>query len=163
MGEAESAPVNSMRERILRAIPAIAGLLLFFLALEVLRRELHAVTWRTLSADALNTPTAQLLAAVLLTALNYSDKRQFLAAYIDDHVEEGNAARAAQHAHGFERGAAAKQQQHALAADVIGAKARVAGQRGKPEHLFVEACRTVEIIDVKTGLDHALELHTQFG
>jgi opacity protein-like surface antigen/outer membrane receptor protein involved in Fe transport len=28
----------------------------------------------------------------IITALNYSDKRQFLAAYINDHVDEGNAA-----------------------------------------------------------------------
>ena len=51
------------------------------------------------------------------------------------------------HVHRFEGGAAAKQQQHALTADVVGAKALVAGQRGKPQHLLVELRRTVEIID----------------
>src|SRR5215471_19047346 len=65
--------------------------------------------------------------------------------------------RAARHAHGFERRAAVKQQQHTLTADIIGAKARVAGQRIKPQHLLVETRRTVEVIDVETGLDHALE------
>ena len=65
---------------------------------------------------------------------------------------------AAGHVHGFERGAAAKQQQHAFAADVVGAKARIAGQRGELQHLLVEAGRTVEIVDVEAGLDHAVEL-----
>ncbi len=89
MGEAESASLSPVRERIVRAVPAIAGLLLFFLALEILRRELHAVTWRTLSADALNTPSTQLLAAALLTALNYAvlTGYDFIAfAYIGKHL-----------------------------------------------------------------------------
>jgi phosphatidylglycerol lysyltransferase len=60
------------KERIQQALPAVLGLLLFFIALEVLRRELHAVTWRSLSTDALNTPPLQLLAAAILTALNYA-------------------------------------------------------------------------------------------
>src|SRR5262249_49052808 len=72
-------------------------------------------------------------------------------------VVRGN--RAARHAHRLERGAAAKQQQYALAADIVGAKPRVAGQLGESQYLLVEARRTVEIVDVETGLDHALELH----
>jgi len=60
------------KERIQRALPALIGLFLFFIALEVLRRELHAVTWRSLSSDALNTPPLQLLAAAILTAMNYA-------------------------------------------------------------------------------------------
>ena len=60
------------KERIHRALPPILGLLLFFIALEVLRRELHRVTWRSLSTDALNTPPLQLLAAAVLVALNYA-------------------------------------------------------------------------------------------
>ena len=47
------------------------ALVLFLAALEVLRRELHAVTWQSLSAGALGTPGWMLAAAVLLTALNY--------------------------------------------------------------------------------------------
>jgi phosphatidylglycerol lysyltransferase len=61
-----------MRERLRRALPALIGLALFVAALEILRRELHAVTWHTLSADALATPPWRLVAAILLTALNYA-------------------------------------------------------------------------------------------
>jgi phosphatidylglycerol lysyltransferase len=60
------------KERIQRALPAVLGLILFFIALEVLRRELHRVTWRSLSTDALNTPPMQLLAAAILVAMNYA-------------------------------------------------------------------------------------------
>jgi phosphatidylglycerol lysyltransferase len=60
------------RERLQRALPAVIGLGLFFIALEVLRRELHAVTWRSLSTDAMNTPPLRLLSALLLTTLNYA-------------------------------------------------------------------------------------------
>jgi hypothetical protein len=45
-----------------------------------------------------------------------------------------------------------------FAANVIGAKTRVAGQGGKLEHLLVEARRPVEIVDIEAGLDHAVEL-----
>src|SRR6185503_3978126 len=61
--------------------------------------------------------------------------------------------RAARHAHRLERRAAVKQQQHALTADIVGAKPRVAGQCSEPQHLLVEARRAVEVIDVETGLD----------
>jgi len=64
--------MKTFRERAQRVVPAIFGLVLFFAALEVLRRELHAVSWKSLSSDALNTPPWQLAAAVLLTALNYA-------------------------------------------------------------------------------------------
>jgi uncharacterized membrane protein YbhN (UPF0104 family) len=47
------------------------ALVLFVTALEVLRRELHSVTWQSLSARALGTPPWLLATAVLLTALNY--------------------------------------------------------------------------------------------
>jgi uncharacterized membrane protein YbhN (UPF0104 family) len=60
------------KERIRHALTAVLGLLLFFIALEVLRRQLHAVTWRSLSTDALNTPPMQLLAAAILAAMNYA-------------------------------------------------------------------------------------------
>ena len=60
------------RERLLRALPALAGLVLFVVALEVLRRELHAVSWRALSAAISGTPLHLLLAAAGLTAINYA-------------------------------------------------------------------------------------------
>ena len=55
-----------------RAWPALAGLLLFTAALLVLRRQLHAVTWHELSAAVLAMPAPRLVAALLLTALNYA-------------------------------------------------------------------------------------------
>jgi len=64
--------MSAIQERIRRALPAVAGLLMFVAALEVLRRQLHTVTWRSLSSDALNTPPSQLFAAALLTAMNYA-------------------------------------------------------------------------------------------
>ena len=58
--------------RLRQAAPFAAGLVLFVVALEVLRVELRAVTWRELSADVWSTPAARLLAALALTALNYA-------------------------------------------------------------------------------------------
>jgi len=55
-----------------RVLPAAAALVLFLAALEVLRREMHAVTWRALSANALGTPPWLVATAFLLTALNYA-------------------------------------------------------------------------------------------
>jgi phosphatidylglycerol lysyltransferase len=45
---------------------------LFVTALEVLRRELHAVSWRGLSAAIASMPPGVLLAAIALTTLNYA-------------------------------------------------------------------------------------------
>ena len=61
-----------MRERLQRALPALVGLLLFVIALEVLRRELHAVSWHTLSATISGLPPVALLSALGLTSLNYA-------------------------------------------------------------------------------------------
>ena len=61
-----------MTDRIRRALPVLAGVLLFGGALEVLRLELHAVTWRELSRDVTGIPPLRLGLAVLLTALNYA-------------------------------------------------------------------------------------------
>ena len=58
--------------RLRQAAPFVAGLVLFVAALEVLRIELRAVTWRELSADVWSTPAARLLLALALTALNYA-------------------------------------------------------------------------------------------
>ena len=61
-----------MSDRLRRALPVAIGLLLFLVALEVLRTELRAVSWHDLSADVLRTPWPRLALAVALTALNYS-------------------------------------------------------------------------------------------
>jgi phosphatidylglycerol lysyltransferase len=61
-----------MADRLRRAVPPLLGLILFAAALLVLRKELHAVTWHELTSDVLATPTAKILAALLLTALNYA-------------------------------------------------------------------------------------------
>lgn len=60
-----------MLSRLRRAAPLVIGLALFVAALEVLRVELHAVTWRELQTDIWQTPLTRLLIALALTALNY--------------------------------------------------------------------------------------------
>jgi phosphatidylglycerol lysyltransferase len=62
----------SFVDRLRRALPPLVGLALFVVALRVLHAELHATSWRDLSADIHNTGGQQLLFAVLLTALNYA-------------------------------------------------------------------------------------------
>jgi phosphatidylglycerol lysyltransferase len=57
--------------RIRRALPFVIGLVLFAVALEVLRVELRTVTWRALADDAEGVPMGRLALAVLLTAVNY--------------------------------------------------------------------------------------------
>ena len=59
-------------EKLRRALPAVLGLVLFAVALVVLRKELHAVTWQALTSDVLATPASRLLAALVLTVLNYA-------------------------------------------------------------------------------------------
>jgi phosphatidylglycerol lysyltransferase len=61
-----------VRERAKEALPALGGLILFVVALEVLRHELRAVSWPTLADDILSTPPHQLIAAIVLTLLNYA-------------------------------------------------------------------------------------------
>ncbi|HEY7473569.1 MAG TPA: bifunctional lysylphosphatidylglycerol flippase/synthetase MprF [Vicinamibacterales bacterium] len=61
-----------MRERIRHVLPAVIGVVLFVVALGVLRRELERVTWHALTRAVLNTPPTALLAAILLTAINYA-------------------------------------------------------------------------------------------
>ena len=62
-----------MTRRALRhAVPSVLGLALFAVALVVLRRELHSVTWVELSSDVVATPPSHILAALFLTALNYA-------------------------------------------------------------------------------------------
>lgn len=54
------------------ALPALIGLALFFVALEVLRVELRSVSWPELVNDVLGVPRQRLALAVLLTILNYA-------------------------------------------------------------------------------------------
>jgi phosphatidylglycerol lysyltransferase len=61
-----------MSERLRRALPALIGLVLFLAALEVLRTQLHAVTWHELTTDIFSTQPSRLGAAVILMALNYA-------------------------------------------------------------------------------------------
>ncbi len=64
--------MSAVADRLKRGLPAAIGLALFLLALGVLRRELHAVTWHELAHDVLATPPRSLVLALLLTALNYA-------------------------------------------------------------------------------------------
>jgi len=60
-----------MAERLRQSLPVVIGLVLFLVALEVLRLELHSVSWQDLTADVLSTSSPRLAVAVVLTALNY--------------------------------------------------------------------------------------------
>ena len=59
------------RQRIITALPILAGLTMFLVALEVLRLELRAASWHVITADVANTPWRYLLSALGLTAINY--------------------------------------------------------------------------------------------
>ncbi len=61
-----------MPERLRQVIPIAIGLVLFLVALEVLRVELRTVTWHELTAEALRTPPSQLGLALVLTIINYA-------------------------------------------------------------------------------------------
>jgi len=58
--------------RFRHALPFVVGLVLFLAALEVLRIELRAVSWHEITADVVRTPVRQLMAAIVLTILNYA-------------------------------------------------------------------------------------------
>ena len=59
-------------QRLRHVLPAVIGLALFLLALEVLRLELRAVTWAELTADIAAIPLHRLVLAVLLSAASYT-------------------------------------------------------------------------------------------
>jgi phosphatidylglycerol lysyltransferase len=61
-----------MGERLRNALPAAVGLALFVAALEVLRTELGAISWRALSANVTALPRARLALAAALTTVNYA-------------------------------------------------------------------------------------------
>jgi phosphatidylglycerol lysyltransferase len=61
-----------MSERVRHALPALVGLVLFVVALEVLRVELRAVSWPELTAAIVGVPRGRLALAIALTVLNYA-------------------------------------------------------------------------------------------
>src|SRR5215203_3792009 len=69
-------PVETTRSttvaRFRHALPALVSLLVFLIALVILRGELRSVRWRDLQAAIADTPRSRLLLAVALTALNYA-------------------------------------------------------------------------------------------
>lgn len=69
---AATAPsVSPARHAVRRFLPALVGFALFALALEVLRRELRAVTWPQLRDTVLTTPAWRLWLTLALTMANY--------------------------------------------------------------------------------------------
>ena len=73
MGETEHPAVRPpASHRFGQTLPALIGLASFLAALGVLRAELRAVTWHTLSADVFATPSPRLGLALFLTVLNYA-------------------------------------------------------------------------------------------
>jgi phosphatidylglycerol lysyltransferase len=62
----------ALSDRARRVLPVVAGLVLFGVALEVLRVELREVSWPQLSAAIAGVPRGRLVLAIALTALNYS-------------------------------------------------------------------------------------------
>lgn len=61
-----------MVTQLRRAAPFLVALVVFVVALEVLRVELAALTWPVLTTDVLQTPVSRLLLALALTAINYA-------------------------------------------------------------------------------------------
>lgn len=61
-----------MLRRLRRALPALLGLMVFVIALEVLRVELRTLSWHEMRAAVSNLPRRQLVLAALLTVLNYA-------------------------------------------------------------------------------------------
>lgn len=59
-------------ERWRQSIPVAISLTIFAVALHVLHVELHAVTWRALTADVAAMPVRRIAAAVALTVANYA-------------------------------------------------------------------------------------------
>jgi phosphatidylglycerol lysyltransferase len=81
--------------RVRHALPPVVALVLFAAAFEVLRTELRTVTWAQLSHDVAQVPLALLVAAAVLTVVNYAllTAYDFLAlAYIGRHLPCGRVA-----------------------------------------------------------------------
>jgi phosphatidylglycerol lysyltransferase len=62
----------ALADRARQVLPVLAGLVLFAVALEVLRVELREVSWSELSAAIVGVPRVRLALAIALTALNYA-------------------------------------------------------------------------------------------
>src|SRR4029434_3494446 len=60
-----------MSERIRQIVPAVVGLVLFVIALEVLRFELRSVSWDQVRLEVSSLPQTRLIGAIALTVLNY--------------------------------------------------------------------------------------------
>src|SRR4030095_2569414 len=60
-----------MSERIRQFVPAVAGLVLFIVALEVLRIELRSVSWDQVRLEVSRLPQTRLVGAIALTVVNY--------------------------------------------------------------------------------------------
>jgi len=60
-----------MSERIRQFVPAVAGLVLFIVALEVLRIELRSVSWDQVRLEVSRLPQTRLIGAIALTVVNY--------------------------------------------------------------------------------------------
>ena len=58
--------------RIKQALPAIAGVILFVVAVAVLRVEIRTISWSALIGSVLGMPRDRLLIAALLTVINYA-------------------------------------------------------------------------------------------
>ena len=69
--EQRRALTSRVSGRLRQTLPACVGLVLFLLALEVLRLELRSVSWHELRTDVLDVPSWRFALAILLTALNY--------------------------------------------------------------------------------------------
>src|SRR5262245_16715041 len=61
-----------MSPRIKQALPAIAGVILFVIAVAVLRVEIRTISWSGLIGSVLGMPRDRLLVAALLTVINYA-------------------------------------------------------------------------------------------
>lgn len=72
-GRHASCPLGgAISERFRHALPAIAGLVLFVIALEVLRIELRTVSWNDLITNIVSVPVDRLTLAALLTIASYA-------------------------------------------------------------------------------------------
>jgi phosphatidylglycerol lysyltransferase len=67
----EISPNRPNTAALVKVLPAVAGLVLFLAALEVLRIELRTVSWPELVADVMRVPRVELAFAIALTVLNY--------------------------------------------------------------------------------------------
>ena len=68
---ADPVRTSASRRRWLEVLPAVAGLVLFLAALEVLRIELRTVSWADLMTDVMRVHGADLALAIALTVLSY--------------------------------------------------------------------------------------------